>query len=432
MVQNTKDRNEEELPIVMEGTSNDDLIEEIKIEAHQRRINKMKDMQATEEDLNSPFSFLHTLQMLSSLFNERVSHPIVDNRYIVTYNNYCKVRESELCPVQLRDFLSDRLFETLRADQRDYMGRVDVKRVLMYCHKRLLVNHNLLLLSSYSRAGLPFVTYDEFQDFLTLEIVPSIPGLQESNRVLDPTYYTYFVEKKVHFLLDPLHTQKIRIIDLLATGVMDSLIDQYEGEKATDKDNKYSIFSCESLLALFRSLDKDGNGLLSCKELSQYNECKYSLLFIKNVFLTEKTFTDEVLEVLDDGEEILLKEPHIDFTGFLNFYNAVEDKKLIQSMRWMFRVLDEDSKGYFTREEIKDHAKSLMEIVEERTYQMEAKVDDLVDEVFDMCRPIDPTRITLKDVIECGKGATVLGIITNLDDYIAYETREDPQSDPDQ
>lgn len=81
-----------------------------------------------------------------------------------------------------------------------------------------------------------------------------------------------------------------RIIDLLATGVMDSLIDQFDEEKASDETNKYlsslslliisllsplfrfSITSCENVLTIFRELDRDGNGLLSYKELLRYKE----------------------------------------------------------------------------------------------------------------------------------------------------------------
>uniref|UniRef100_A0A8R1V2J7 EF-hand domain-containing protein n=1 Tax=Pristionchus pacificus TaxID=54126 RepID=A0A8R1V2J7_PRIPA len=443
MVEMSGDRDEKEIPIVMEGTSKDEFIEEIKIEAHQRKFHKMKDMQGTEEHLDT----------LSNLFHDYVSYPIVDSRYLISYTNYCKVREQ--CPIQFREFLSDRLFEAFRADQKDYLSRVDVKKLMMYCHKRTLANHNLLLLAAYARPGLPYLTYEEFTDFLTQEIVPSIPALMLGSRktddgmpayLLDPTYFTCFVEKKVQFLLDPLFTQKIRIIDLLATGVMDSLIDQFDEEKASDETNKFSITSCENVLTIFRELDRDGNGLLSYKELLRYKEVKsdkseeseelvssseeelsieeegsnsrtkYSPLFIFNVFLTEKSF--------DDGQ--------IDFTGFLNFYNAVENKKLIQSMRWIFRVLDEESKGYLTRKEIKDYVESLMAIVRVMLPSIEARVDDVVDEVFDICRPIDPTKITIKDVIDCGKGWTVLGMITNVDDYYLYETREDPQQDPDQ
>ncbi|GMT04283.1 hypothetical protein PENTCL1PPCAC_26457, partial [Pristionchus entomophagus] len=404
-------RDEKEVPILTEGPSKDDFIEEIKNEAHRRKFNKMKDMQATEEEL----------ELLTSLFHDYVSHPVVDNRYLISYSNYCKVRET--CPYQFKPFLSDILFESLRADLKDYLGRVDVKRVIMYCHKRLLVNHNRLLLFNYSRAGQPFLSYEDFTEFLHQEIVPNIPGLQdqlnefgEPVRLMDSTYYLYFVEKKVQFLLDPLYTQKIRIVDLLATGVMDSLIDQFEADKADDETNRFSIVSCDVLLSAFRGCDEDTNGLLSYEELLQYNEGKYSPLFISKVFLTEKTFDDQ----------------QIDFTGFLNFYNAVENKKLIQSMRWIFRVLDDESKGYLTRKDISEYADSLMKVVQIHIPSIEAKVDDMVDEVFDICRPVDPTRITIKDVIECGKGATVLGMLTNLDDYHAYETREDQSADPDQ
>lgn len=46
----------------MEGTSKDEFIEEIKIEAHQRKFHKMKDMQGTEEHLDVCLSvYVHCL-----------------------------------------------------------------------------------------------------------------------------------------------------------------------------------------------------------------------------------------------------------------------------------------------------------------------------------------------------------------------------------
>ncbi|GMT33102.1 hypothetical protein PFISCL1PPCAC_24399 [Pristionchus fissidentatus] len=406
-----KVRDDKEVPILSEGPSKDDFVEGIRREGRRRLIHRIKENHSNEEDL----------EVLTSLLQQHVSYPIVDGRYLISYTNYRKVRD--LCPSNLRSFLTDRLFEALRADLRDHVGRVEVKRLMLYCHKRLLVNHHLLMLHEYARNEQPFLNYDDFQEFLTHEIVPNIIGLQdavnehgESIRLMDPNYYLVFVEKKVQFLLDPLYTQKIRIVDLMATGVLDDLLGQFEARNADDLTNRFSIAICENILSVFRDLDVDINGLLSEAELALYNDSKYSSLFISNVFLTEKTFDDN----------------QIDFTGFINFYNAVEYKRLDQSMRWMFRVLDRDSKGFLTREDIIEHIESLMAIVQERAAHIEAKIDDVADEVFDICKPVDPTRITIKDVLECGKGATVMGMITNLDDYITYETREDQSNDPDQ
>lgn len=50
--------------------------------------------------------------------------------------------------------------------------------------------------------------------------------------------------------------------------------------------------------------------------------------------------------------------------------------------------------------------------------------DDVKDEIFDMIRPEDPTRITLQDLIRSGHGHTAVSILLELQGFWAYENRE--------
>lgn len=55
--------------------------------------------------------------------------------------------------------------------------------------------------------------------------------------------------------------------------------------------------------------------------------------------------------------------------------------------------------------------------------------EDVKDEIFDMVKPTDPTRIALQDLLACGQGETVLSILIEFHGFWAYENREAMSSD---
>lgn len=50
--------------------------------------------------------------------------------------------------------------------------------------------------------------------------------------------------------------------------------------------------------------------------------------------------------------------------------------------------------------------------------------DDVKDEIFDMIKPKDPTKITLQDIINSGQGETMVSILIEFHKFWAYENRE--------
>ena len=51
-------------------------------------------------------------------------------------------------------------------------------------------------------------------------------------------------------------------------------------------------------------------------------------------------------------------------------------------------------------------------------------VADVKDEIFDMVQPRDPLRITLKDLVRCSVGDTIVTMLTDLSGFWAYDNRE--------
>lgn len=51
-------------------------------------------------------------------------------------------------------------------------------------------------------------------------------------------------------------------------------------------------------------------------------------------------------------------------------------------------------------------------------------LEDVKDEIFDMVKPADPSKITLQDLISSGQGSTAVSILIELQCFLAYEHRE--------
>jgi serine/threonine-protein phosphatase 2A regulatory subunit B'' len=65
--------------------------------------------------------------------------------------------------------------------------------------------------------------------------------------------------------------------------------------------------------------------------------------------------------------------------------------------------------------------------------QMVVPLEDIKDELYDMCRPKHASRITLRDLIESKNAATIIGILIDLEAFYKYENREylGPENDGD-
>lgn len=51
-------------------------------------------------------------------------------------------------------------------------------------------------------------------------------------------------------------------------------------------------------------------------------------------------------------------------------------------------------------------------------------LEDIKDEIFDMVKPEDPAKITLKDIIRCRLGHIFMNILIDVNGFWSYEFRE--------
>ena len=60
----------------------------------------------------------------------------------------------------------------------------------------------------------------------------------------------------------------------------------------------------------------------------------------------------------------------------------------------------------------------------EREREKQKLLEDVVDEIFDMVKPKERAAITLKDLVDCKVGETVVGILTDVFAFLQYDQRE--------
>lgn len=113
----------------------------------------------------------------------------------------------------------------------------------------------------------------------------------------------------------------------------------------------------------------------------------------------------------------------MDYKTYLDFVLCMENRQEPQSLHYLFRfactatynhfitkkfrfrILDFEHSGYLTSFTLNYFFKGIQEqILQNRSVQMitmmaDVNFQDVKDEIFDMIKPVDPLRITLKDLI---------------------------------
>ena len=89
------------------------------------------------------------------------------------------------------------------------------------------------------------------------------------------------------------------------------------------------------------------------------------------------------------------------------------------------KLLDIQKVGGLTALDVKIFFRAVAHKFAEFGDEANCEVDDVKDEIFDMVKPRDPMFITLSDLIACKVGDTVVGMLTDMNAFTAYDRRYD-------
>jgi len=117
----------------------------------------------------------------------------------------------------------------------------------------------------------------------------------------------------------------------------------------------------------------------------------------------------------DDGK--------IDFRTYAELVLAFENPKELQSLKLYFKFLDIHQKGYLDAFTLQYFYKDILEMMTVHNTER-VSFNDIKDEIFDMIKPADPLKITLKDLVTSGCGHILFSVFTDFNGFYAHEYRE--------
>ncbi|XP_031626313.1 serine/threonine-protein phosphatase 2A regulatory subunit B'' subunit gamma-like [Contarinia nasturtii] len=343
------------------------------------------------------------LKTLWNILQKNYTQPNINNEQFISYDDYLRV--VKIAGEKFKIYLTSSLFLRLQSIS-GYPGHVNIMSLFNYTMRKVWLQQTRIGLSLYDYTGQGFLRESDLESYI-LELIPTLPQLEG----LEKSFHSFYVctaVRKFFFFLDSLRTGRIRIRDVLACSFLEDLLELRDEETPKDaqETNWFSAPSALSIYGHYLNLDKDHNGMLSKQELGGYGSGTLTTVFLDRLFAECITY---------DGE--------MDYKTYLDFVLALENRQEPQSLQYLFRILDFDHQGYLTSFTLNYFFKGIQEQIEALRAEP-VNFDDVKDEIFDMIKPKDPTKITLKDIIDSGQGETMVSILIEFHKFWAYENRE--------
>ena len=122
-------------------------------------------------------------------------------------------------------------------------------------------------------------------------------------------------------------------------------------------------------------------------------------------------------------EEYQTFEGEMDYKTFLDFVLAMDNKKSQASLQYFWRILDVYKQGAIDTFVVNLFFRAIIKKLESKE-RFGFKVDDVKDEIWDMAKPKVLYAITLEDLISCGQGDIIVGMLIDARAFYEYDQRE--------
>jgi serine/threonine-protein phosphatase 2A regulatory subunit B'' len=298
-------------------------------------------------------------------------------------------------------------------------------------------------LCTYDSSGDGCLREHDLENYV-FEVIPELPDLAGLQENFYP-FYVFTAVRKFFFFLDPNHTGRISVVDLVSSRVLaewlqlvpspyhvpaadaaalaaSSLETASDGAARVDAlahallavpvppsapgSNWFSASNALRVYSQYLELDGDQNGMLAPHELARFRGGTLTDAIVARVFQECHTYSGEM-----------------DYKSFLDFVLAAEYRTSAQSLKYMFRLLDVNRTGALTLFELRFFFRDVAARMAASGHDP-VDVANVCDEIFDMVHPAVPGRITLEDLRRCKVGHTVLHILADVSAFWSYDTRE--------
>ena len=339
------------------------------------------------------------LEKLWYLLKSNTSFPD-DGSERMNYDQFISVANK--LPPKYRQFFQPSVF--LKCDRDEY-GRIEIVPFFHYIVRKVNLHQTRIQISLYDSAGFGYLKEKDLENFI-FELIPSFPQLSS----LQENFYSFYVitaVRKFFFFLDPKRTGKILIKDILTSPILAEFYelrqDNWSAEEAAQ--NWFSVQSSLKVYDQYLRLDLDRNGMLRKMELVRYPGGLTSI-FVDRLFEEYQTFEGEM-----------------DYKTFLDFVLAMENKKSQASLQYFWRILDVYNQGAIDTFVVNLFFRAIIKKLESKE-RFGFKVDDIKDEIWDMAKPKVPYAITLEDLLACGQGDIIVGMLIDARAFYEYDQRE--------
>ena len=195
--------------------------------------------------------------------------------------------------------------------------------------------------------------------------------------------------RKFFFFLDPKRRGRISIQDVLCSPILQELLDLRRPDLSLD-DLRTNWFSHESTAQIYDDylqLDADQNGMLSAEELARYRGGGLTSVFVSRIFQECQTYRN-----VNTGQS------EIDYKSYLDFVLATTYKGTSEALSYFMRLLDVQKLGGLSTFDVCYFFRAVVDKFSDFGDEANCEVEDVKDEIFDMVKPADRKKITLRDL----------------------------------
>ncbi|KAI8898931.1 hypothetical protein BC833DRAFT_587720 [Globomyces pollinis-pini] len=339
----------------------------------------------------------------------------ISGNFWLTFDNFLKI--GSLVTSKAKVYFKSSLFLRFKPNQ----NRLISSDALFDYLDRSNTNIDMLFnLSNYGREFPGFITDEElglfFEDMMPrLHLGSQVDGFKP--------YYLCICTRKLSFFLDPKRLGRVNIETLALSNVFNELLELRDPDLPKDiRDlNWFSAKSTKRVYSKhydfisvdnFMQMNVSKSGMLDKKELSRYLGGRLTKSFIERLFAEKQTYNGQ-----------------LDFVGYLDFVLAMEHSDTKEGLTWMFPIFDVKKDGFLDESTIAYFIKDVS------IRMFAAGIEDtprqnIINEIFDMANPQVHDIITLKDLQNCKQGDTIFNILYDFMGFHEYDTRPQPDVDP--
>lgn len=251
--------------------------------------------------------------------------------------------------------------------------------------------HDYVLISQHYADIQGYITPEVLEEFL-FEKVSACPFYDKVTPSFMP-YFLYGVSKAFFYFLDPVHCSRIRVRDLVRSPFLRQLLSDPAdppqpgiGELSGPLGRVFPTWFClpaqSDMYSAYLQVDSGGEGLISQEDLASLPGLSLTNSFMRQLFMSVQTFGGR-----------------LDYRGYIDLLLAISFPRNTACARYLFPILDIRNCGHLSRGDILYYLRDIIPAVTRCCGEgVQLNVDDFVDEIYDVVKPLDGETITLQDL----------------------------------